>query len=92
VFTVPFHLTGHLDHVRARATEQGRPELLAEPLYHDDPLRDEGVLVYTIFGLEMLVRLAQIGFVTRLYRLWQPWHGIVGPDAIVFDAVKLGDK
>jgi SAM-dependent methyltransferase len=91
VFTVPFHFHhhAHLDEVRARSGRDGEPELLAEPIYHDDPVRDEGVLVYTIFGLEMLVRLAEIGFETRLYRLWDLWHGIVGPNAIVFEAVKV---
>jgi SAM-dependent methyltransferase len=88
VFTVPFHLTGHLDNVRARAGADGQPTLLEEPIYHNDPIRPEGVLVYTIFGLEMLVRLAEIGFDTRMYRLWEPWHGIVGANALVFDAVK----
>ena len=39
-------------------------------------------------GLEMLVRLAEIGFSTRMYHLWKPWHGIVGPNALVFDAAK----
>jgi len=88
VFTVPFHQHLHLDDVRARARAFGDPVLLADPIYHDDPVRPEGVLVYTIFGLEMLVRLAEIGFDTRMYRLWEPWYGIVGPNALVFDAVK----
>jgi len=48
------------------------------------------VLVYTIFSLEMLVRLSEIGFATRMYHLWEPWSGIVGCNALVFDAVKQG--
>jgi SAM-dependent methyltransferase len=90
VFTVPFHYDrhAHLDDVRARSGPNGEPELLAEPVYHADPVRPQGVLVYTIFGLEMLVRLAEIGFDTRMYRLWDPWRGIVGPNAFVFEAVK----
>jgi SAM-dependent methyltransferase len=90
VFTVPFHQHAHLDDVRARMDDGGQVEHLAEPIYHDDPVRDDGVLVFTIFGLEMLVRLAEIGFDTRMYRLQEPWHGIVGPNALVFDAVKHG--
>jgi len=88
VFTVPFHQHAHLDDVRARPGADGTPELLAEAIYHDDPVRPDGVLVYTIFGLEMLVRLAEIGFSTSMYRLWSPRHGIVGPNALVFDAVR----
>lgn len=93
VFTVPYHFNrhAHLDEVRARSGHDGAPELLAEPIYHDDPVRDEGVLVYTIFGLEMLVRLAEIGFETRMYQLSDLWHGIVGPNAIVFEAVKVDE-
>lgn len=90
VFTVPFHQTAYLDEVRARLDDRGEVEHLAEPLYHDDPVGPEGVLVYTIFSLEMLVRLAELGFATRMYRLWAPWRGIVGANALVFDAVKEG--
>ncbi|MFI5047354.1 MAG: class I SAM-dependent methyltransferase [Acidimicrobiia bacterium] len=88
VFTVPFHPTGYLDSVRARLGDDGELELLAEPLYHEDPIAPDGVLVYTIFSLEMVVRLAELGFATRMYRLWAPWWGIVGANAVVFDAVK----
>ena len=88
VFTVPFLLHGHLDDVRARMGDDGEVELLADAIYHDDPVRPEGVLVFTIFGLEMLVRLAELGFDTRMYCLRSPWHGIVGPNALVFDAVR----
>lgn len=88
VFTVPFHQHAHLDDVRARLTDEGEVQLLADAIYHDDPVRPEGVLVFTIFGLEMLVRLAELGFDTRMYRLHDPWHGIVGPNALVFDALR----
>jgi hypothetical protein len=43
----------------------------------------------TIFALEMLVRLRRLGFVTSLYQLQAPWRGIFGPNAIVFEAIKL---
>ena len=40
----------------------GSIEYLAEPLYHGDPIRPhQGVLVWRIFGIEMLTRLARIG-------------------------------
>jgi SAM-dependent methyltransferase len=89
VFTVPFHQHAHLDDVRARIDANGQLELLAEPMNHLDPVRPEGVLVFTIFGLEMLVRLARLGFDTRFYVLREPWYGIVGPNALVFDAMKI---
>jgi hypothetical protein len=68
--------------------DDGTIEHLEEPIYHDDPLSADGVLVYTIFSYQMVVRLAEIGFTTRVYRLWEPWHGIVGPNAMVFEAIK----
>jgi SAM-dependent methyltransferase len=88
VFTVPFHLTLYEDEVRARLGADREPELLAAPVYHGDPVRPEGVLVYTIFSLEMLVRLSELGFFTRMYRLSERRHGIVGSNALVFDALK----
>ena len=66
----------------------GAIEHLAEPIYHDDPIGVGEVLVFTIFGPQMLDRLAEIGFSTRMYHLWKPWRGIVGPDVFVFDAAK----
>jgi SAM-dependent methyltransferase len=89
VFTVPFHQHAHLDDVRARLGDDGEVEHLADAIYHDDPVRPEGVLVFTIFGLEMLVRLAELGFDTSMYCLWDPWHGIVGHNALVFDARRV---
>lgn len=89
VFTVPYDEQSLVDDVRARVGPDGTVELHAEPLYHEDPVRpDEGALVFTIFGLEMLVELAKIGLVTTVYRLWDPGRGIVGGSGTVFDAVK----
>lgn len=89
VFTVPFHQHTPFDDVRARLNDDGELELLADAIYHNDPVRREGVLVFTIFGLQMLVRLAERGFDTRMYALHSPWHGIVGTNALVFDAVRV---
>jgi SAM-dependent methyltransferase len=98
IFTVPFHQTGHLDERRARVDDAGRIVLLKEPAiyhthaprYHGDPTQESRtVLVYTIFGLEMLVRLRELGFATNLYQLHAARFGILGPNAIVFEAVKL---
>jgi SAM-dependent methyltransferase len=92
IFTVPFHLHLHLDDKRAYVDEDGTAVHLKEPIYHGDPVRPaEGVLVYTIFALEMLVRLRHLGFVTNLYRLHSARHGILGPNAIVFEAIKTDE-
>src|SRR5712692_931827 len=89
VFTVPFHSQGFLDETRATLDQVGNPVFLSEPIYHGDPLSLQGALVYTIFGLEMLVRLRRIGFLTNLFHLSVAWLGIIGPNALVFDAVKV---
>ena len=63
--------------------------LLAPPLYHEDPLRPEGTLVWRIFGYEMLGRLRSMRFAVRVHRLLVPGCGIIGPGAVVFAARKL---
>ena len=88
VFTVPFDAREMVDDVRARLGGSGEVELLNDPIHHLDPLDKRGALVYTIFGLEMLVRLREIGFAPRFYHLYRPLAGIVGPNAIVFEAVR----
>lgn len=88
VFSVPFLESEPLDQERARLTPEGNVVHLLEPQYHTDPLRKEGVLVYRLFGLEMIVKLAQIGFSTKLYNVRSPRHGIYGQNAFVFTAQK----
>lgn len=88
VFTVPFDARAMVDDVRARVAPSGEVELLKDPIHHLDPLDEGGALVYTIFGLEMLVRLREIGFAPRFYHLYRPLSGILGPNAIVFEAVR----
>jgi len=86
IFTVPFAPRPQ-DDVRARLVG-GEIEYLAEKAYHGDPIRpEEGVLVWTVFGLEMLDHLRRIGFRPTLWMLCKPEFGIVG-DAIVFEAYK----
>lgn len=89
VFTVPFLQTEFLDERRTLVDFRGNIVHLAEPIYHGDPVREGGALVHRIFGLEMLVNLRKIGFRTNMYKLYKPSAGIVGPNAIVFEAIKL---
>ena len=88
IFTVPFYQMEFLDEDRVVIGEDSHPVFLKPPIYHVDPLRPEGALVYKIFSLEMLVRLREIGFRTALYHLHSYRHGILGSNAIVFEAVK----
>ena len=88
VFTVPFNQTESFDEDRATIDNNGNTSFLKEPIYHVDPLRAEGALVYKIFSREMLFKLQKIGFRTNLYHLYKPFYGIFGSNAIVFEALK----
>jgi SAM-dependent methyltransferase len=88
VFTVPFYQTSYQDEIRASTGSDGKIIHHMEPLYHIDPLRPEGILVYTIFSIEMLVKLSRIGFRTNLYHLYIPRHGILGRNDVIFEAIK----
>ncbi|MDO8726224.1 MAG: class I SAM-dependent methyltransferase [Candidatus Methanoperedens sp.] len=88
IFTVPFYQTEFLDEDRIGNDNEGNIVHLKKPLYHEDPLRPEGALVYKIFSLEMLVKLRKIGFRTNLYHIYKPLYGILGKNAIVFEAIK----
>lgn len=88
VFTVPFYQTECQDEVRAALDREHQVRYYKEPLFHGDPLREEGALVFTIFGLEMLVKLAKIGFKTNLWKLRNVGNGIIGENGVVFEAHK----
>ncbi len=88
IFTVPFYQTEFLDEDRTIIDDHGSTVFLKEPIYHGDPIRPEGALVYKIFSLEMLVKLRKIGFRTNLYHLYRPLYGILGANAIVLEAIK----
>ena len=87
IFTVPFHQEGFRDDRRAEERD-GSTVYHKEPIYHQDPIREDGILVYNIFALEMLLRLREHGFLPRMYRIHSPVHGILGPNGLVFEAVK----
>lgn len=88
IFTVPYGEAMIRDQVRASLVD-GEVVYHSEPAYHGDPVRPgEGILVWTIFGLEMFVRLNEIGFETQFWRLHELSAGIIGPGADVFIACK----
>lgn len=88
IFTVPFNPGESKDDVRATIVD-GKIVHLAEKLFHGDPVRpDEGILVWTIFGTEMMKRLEDIGFDASAWNFYEPDSGIIGAGAIVFDAYK----
>jgi SAM-dependent methyltransferase len=88
VFTVPFYQAAFLDEPRTLIDIRGNTVLIKDAVYHGDPIRSEGALVHRIFSLEMLVKLAKIGFKTNMYKIYKPSLGIVGSNALVFEAAK----
>ncbi|MDQ8204251.1 class I SAM-dependent methyltransferase [Pelagicoccus sp. SDUM812003] len=89
IFTVPFHKGGFLDDIRAELKPDNSIYHFSEPIYHHDPIRPEGVLVYTIFSIEMLCKLSAIGFHTNMYKLYSPEQGILGNNGLLFEAIKV---
>jgi len=88
VFTVPFN--EQLSDVTFASLDQnGKVHFKGEPMMHGDPLRPEGVPVFTIFGQEMITRLCDIGFDTYAYMIHVPREGILGSGALVFIAAKV---
>jgi SAM-dependent methyltransferase len=87
LFTVPFYPYRYFDEIRSHLKEG---ELIHKqpPQYHADPLRPEGLLTYTVFSLEMLLKVSAIGFLIHTYVLYEPQYGIIGWNNLVFEAIK----
>lgn len=88
IFTVPFVAGWATDEVRAKVVDD-EVVYIKEKIYHGDPIRpEEGVLVWTIFGMEMLTKLTQLGFEATMWIMHEPSHGILGRQNSIFEAKK----
>lgn len=88
IFTVPFNPGSEKDDIRATLVD-GEIIYLAEKLFHGDPIRPkEGILVWTIFGTEMMSKLEHIGYTMSAQDIYAPVLGIVGNGNLVFEARK----
>lgn len=90
VFTVPFIENMRFSDVRAIIDENGNIKCIKKPMYHGDPLRTEGILVYTIFGNDLKEMCLNAGMNLRIEKFSKLSHGIIG-QAIVFVAEKISD-
>ena len=88
IFTVPFYKHRFSNETRAIVNAQGEVEHLHKPWYHEDPMSDDGVLVYTVFAPELLCQLEACGFDATLQILRSPVHGILGENGLVIVAKK----
>ena len=88
IFTVPFVVGWETDEIRARVVD-GAVVYIKEKIYHGDPIRpQEGVLVWTIFGMEMLNKLTEQGFECGMWIVHEPSRGILGRNNSIFEAKK----
>ncbi len=90
IFTVPFLDSSEKSDTRAVINDAGDIQFVKEPLYHGDPLRPRGILVFTIFGWEVLEMARKAGLDCSLQKLHETCQGIIGPGSVVFMAAKPG--
>lgn len=88
LFTVPFYQTHYFDEKRAEIKD-GQVIYHMDPVYHLDPINPEGIIVYNIFSIEMLLELSRIGFRTIMHKLYDIRYGILGNNAIVFESRRI---
>lgn len=88
IFTVPFYENQYLDETRV-VIQNNKIKNILKPMYHLDGIRpDEGILVYNIFSLEMLIKLKEIGFDTKIYQAQSTLFHINIHSSILFKATK----
>lgn len=89
IFTVPYNYNSDKDEIKSILNEKNEIVHLTTPEYHGDPIRGEGILVYTIFSKEMISKLEALNFKVSLDHEKSLKYGILGDKNIVFIATKL---
>ena len=89
VFTVPFVEGMPESDIRVKLKEDGTIEYIKEPIYHEDPIRQNGILAYVIFGEDLLDKCKKAGFICKKVNLRKTLYGIIGTNAIVFVAERM---
>lgn len=87
-FTIPYSKYRAESLQRARI-DDGVIQWLTEPVYHGDPIREKGALVFTDFGRDLVNSLTQIGFQIELHEFEFPEYQ--GGSNTVFIARKPTD-
>jgi hypothetical protein len=95
VFTVPFVADSVSDIIMSTIDSDGIPRdgpglppRFIPPHFHGDTLRPEGIIVFTLFGQEMITNLCKIGFDVETRVFQNVNYGVVGVGSIVFTAWK----
>lgn len=88
LMSVPFHLDSQ-NSVRRAEVNQGKLNHLLPPVYHGNPVSDDGSLVFVDFGWDLLDEIRQSGFLDpRLCFYWSEVYGHLGPAQHYIHAVK----
>ncbi|KAL4423861.1 hypothetical protein ABPG75_001162 [Micractinium tetrahymenae] len=88
VFTVPFSPSDYHDDIRASVEEGRLVHHVEPPIYTGDSLHPKGVLLFTIFGKEMVDKVCMLGYNVTAHHLHHGAHGIIGNNAWVFITTK----
>lgn len=88
LMTVPFHLGKEQGERRAELVN-GKLEHLLPPVYHGNPVSDDGSLVFTDFGWDFLQDIREAGFSkAELHFYWSEAYGHLGAGQHYIHAVK----
>lgn len=88
LMTVPFFLDAQ-DSLRRACVRDGKVEHIHPPVYHGNPVSDEGSLVFTDFGWDLLDDIRRAGFAdVRLHFFWSEIYGHLGVGQHYIYAVK----
>jgi SAM-dependent methyltransferase len=88
-FSIPFDVNNENNVVRAQVLENGDLNHILPPVYHGDPINDDGVLVYNDYGWDLLGVMRSIGYV-GVFALFvsSKEFGYLGVEQIFFVADK----
>ncbi|WP_431211973.1 class I SAM-dependent methyltransferase [Puia sp. P3] len=85
----PFDRNRYENLIRAKIGPDGSVIHLMEPEYHGDPVNEQGILCFTVFGWEFLDEFRRAGF-RDVYTIlvWSDLFGYLGGEQIYFIAKK----
>ena len=85
----PFDINSKDNLIRAKIDADGNIVHLMEPQYHGDPVNEQGILCYTVFGWKLLDEFRKAGF-RDVYAIlaWSDVYGYLGGEQIYFIAKK----
>ncbi|MBM3273705.1 MAG: class I SAM-dependent methyltransferase [Candidatus Sericytochromatia bacterium] len=87
-FTAPVYLANPRSVRRAVLKEGGEVEHMLPPVFHGNPISEDGSLVYTDFGWELVEDLTAAGLDPEVLLVWSDEFGYLGGELPIFVATK----